>query len=450
MIAQRFPRVFAPENTATLQFGNDLQREIVHARRQERKHHVEAVTAFLHEPLLHLVGDRLGRADHLQSRIAAHALRQLAHGQVLLPRPVHHALTRRAARIAFGNVRQRPVQIEARDIVTQRDRQGRNPAFRMHERIEQRALLARLVERFADHHERARQDLQMIALAAVARETPFHVRIKPLARLQIRLRREHGLGGLRREFATGFGRSRLHDHGPTLRRPRDIERPAHRVVLAFVIEHVHFLGIEILAARDVAYESVVVPAIPKAGHDVEELARATIALVVLHMFVEAEIQGGIGIRSGDEIPARASAAQMIERGETARDVVRRVEGRRCGGDEADLRRYGRQRGKQRERLKRGGGVAALERAHRHVQHGEMIGHEKRVEARGFERLRKTFQMCEIEIRIGPCARKTPRAGMQADRAHEGAQMQLTQLTTVGHDVLAETKRHTLARIGATR
>jgi hypothetical protein len=54
----------------------------------------------------------------------------------------------------------------------------------------------------------------------------------------------------------------------------------------------------------------------------------------------------------------------------------------------------------------------------------MIGHEEGVELAGFELLRETLQMSEVEIGIRVGAGLAPGAGMDADRAHEGAEMKL--------------------------
>ncbi len=43
--------------------------------------------------------------------------------------------------------------------------------------------------------------------------------------------------------------------------------------------------------------------------------------------------------------------------------------------------------------------AALQRLHRHVQHGQMIGHEEGVELRRLQRLRETLQMREVEVGV---------------------------------------------------
>ncbi len=51
-----------------------------------------------------------------------------------------------------------------------------------------------------------------------------------------------------------------------------------------------------------------------------------------HVVFEAEIQRRVGVRGGDDVPRRAATAQVVERGEAARQVIGRVEGRRAGGD----------------------------------------------------------------------------------------------------------------------
>jgi hypothetical protein len=50
-----------------------------------------------------------------------------------------------------------------------------------------------------------------------------------------------------------------------------------------------------------------------------------------------------------------------------------------------------QRREQGERLERGHRVAALQRLDRHVQHGQMIGHEEGVELAALQLLAKRFR-----------------------------------------------------------
>ncbi len=96
-----------------------------------------------------------------------------------------------------------------------------------------------------------------------------------------------GFGG---ELAAGIGGSGLDDDRPALDRPRDIERAAHRQELALVVEHMHPLRVEINAVLDIADKGVVGPAVPEAGHDIEELAGTAVALAMLHMLGQSEIE----------------------------------------------------------------------------------------------------------------------------------------------------------------
>jgi hypothetical protein len=77
------------------------------------------------------------------------------------------------------------------------------------------------------------------------------------------------------------------------------------------------------------------------------------------MLLEPEIKRRIRIRGRDDVPAGAAIAQVIERGETPRDVIRRVKGGRAGGDKADALGRLRQSREQRERLERRRGMALL-------------------------------------------------------------------------------------------
>jgi hypothetical protein len=187
----------------------------------------------------------------------------------------------------------------------------------------------------------------------------------------------------------------------------------------------HFRRIEKDAVVDVADPGIVRPAVPEPGHDVVELARAAIALAVLHMLIEAEIERRIRIGRGDDVPAGAAAGDPIERGETPGDVIGRVEGGRAGGDEPDALGGLRQRRQQRERLERGRGVAAFQRIDRHVEHGHVVGHEEGVELRPLQGLDRLFDMGEVEIHVRPGAGIAPGAGMDRRRPHEGAEAQLT-------------------------
>ena len=252
----------------------------------------------------------------------------------------------------------------------------------------------------------------------------LHVGIEALGIGQVAARGEHHFRCLGGELAPGVGGAGLDDHGPALHRPGDVERPAHGEVFPLVVQHVHLAGIEIDAALHVADEGVIGQAVPKTRHHVVELARAGVALAVLHVVLEPEIQRRVGIGGGDDVPARASAADVVERGELARDVIGLVEGGRGGGDQADMLRGTGQRRQQRERIERRHGGAALQRLDRHVEHGQMIGHEEGVEAAALQRLGETLQMREVEIGVRESAGIAPGTGVDADGTHEGAEAQL--------------------------
>src|SRR3954447_8846805 len=55
----------------------------------------------------------------------------------------------------------------------------------------------------------------------------------------------------------------------------------------------------------------------------------------------------------------------------------------------------------------------------------MIGHEEGVELAGLEFLDQLLDMGEVEIGIRPGAGIAPRAGVDADRPHERAELELT-------------------------
>ena len=101
-------------------------------------------------------------------------------------------------------------------------------------------------------------------------------------------------------------------------------------------EHMHLGRIEIQARFDVAHEGVVGEGIPQARDHVVEFARPLVALGVLHVVIKPEIQRRVRIGGGDDVPAGAAAADMVERGEAAGDVIGLVEGGRAGGDQADM------------------------------------------------------------------------------------------------------------------
>lgn len=170
---------------------------------------------------------------------------------------------------------------------------------------------------------------------------------------------------------------------------------------------------------------------PQSRHDIEELTGAAVALAMFDMLVEAEVQRRLRIGRRDDVPAGAPAADMVERGELAGDVIGLVEGGGRGGDQPETLGHYRERRQQRERIKGGDGGAALQCLHRHVQQGQMIGHEECVEPPLLELLREALEMREVEVRVGIGAGIAPGGRMDADRPHERAKAQLTCASHLG-------------------
>ena len=66
----------------------------------------------------------------------------------------------------------------------------------------------------------------------------------------------------------------------------------------------------------------------------------------------------------------------------------------------------------------------------------MIGHEKGVELSGFQLLRESLDMGEVEIGVGEGTRISPGTGVNTDRTHEGAEPELSFVAGIRHDECA--------------
>ena len=128
-----------------------------------------------------------------------------------------------------------------------------------------------------------------------------------------------------------FRRSGLDDNWPASDGASNVQRPPHGKMGPFVVQHVHLLGVEINARLNIADEGVVRPTVPQAGDNIEELARTTIALSMLQVFLASEVHRLARVGRGNDVPTRASPTDMIKRGEFSRDMIRLIIGRRCGG-----------------------------------------------------------------------------------------------------------------------
>ena len=85
---------------------------------------------------------------------------------------------------------------------------------------------------------------------------------------------EHHLRRFRGDLLTGLRRAGLHDHRPALDRARDVQRAAHREILALVAQHMQPVGSKKMPVLDVQDKGIVGPAVPQSGHHIIKLAAA--------------------------------------------------------------------------------------------------------------------------------------------------------------------------------
>ena len=62
---------------------------------------------------------------------------------------------------------------------------------------------------------------------------------------------------------------------------------------------------------------------------------------------------------------------------------------------------------------------------RHVEHGQVVGHEERVEPAALQRLDEALDVREVEVGVRVRAGIAPGSGVDGGRPHEGAEMELT-------------------------
>ena len=97
-------------------------------------------------------------------------------------------------------------------------------------------------------------------------------------------------------------------------------------MIALMIQNMHAVGVEEDTALLITYPRIISPAVPQPGNDGIKLTRAAVALVVLDVILQPKIQRRVRVGCCHHVPAGPTTADMIERGEAARDVIRLIEG----------------------------------------------------------------------------------------------------------------------------
>lgn len=175
------------------------------------------------------------------------------------------------------------------------------------------------------------------------------VGVERLAFFEGLLRGEHRFRMLGREVPPVLRRPGLHQQRMALRGAGEVQRAPHLEEPAVVIDDVDLVPLGPHAALRVGHDRVVLPAIPQLLGDLDELVRPLVAPRVRRLGVKAEVPGGVVACRRDDVPARAAAADMVQRREPPGEIVRVVVTGRGGGDQANPAGGPGDRGQQRER-----------------------------------------------------------------------------------------------------
>ena len=138
-----------------------------------REHDVEAVASFGEKPFLHLIGDHRGRADESQPADSRRRAARVGGPSDSRARRVRARARGRSCSHCFQGCGQWTVGIEARDIVAEGDRERSDARCRNGRGCRVAPASPGLGDALADDDEGARQNLQMIAIAAERSIRPF-------------------------------------------------------------------------------------------------------------------------------------------------------------------------------------------------------------------------------------------------------------------------------------
>src|SRR5215831_3017985 len=194
-----------------------------------------------------------------------------------------------------------------------------------------------------------------------------------------------------------------------------------------MIEHMHFAFVEETSSLLIEAEGVLLPAVPKALHHLDELGSPRIPRVVVDMLLAIEV-AGFGLRPRcDDVPTGAAIADEVECCKFAGKVERLVVGGRSRGDEADVLRHDGQRGQERKRLHLDDLVArARQRSARNIAlpDADAIGKEDEIALAVLGQLRAARVMFEAQRAVGWHVGMAPGGGMISQSADRHPEMEL--------------------------
>ena len=390
---------------AALQLGHQPLQAFGGRARHVGRDQVPAVAAAGLEPVLHHVrGPARGADEHVMAGRAGLGLEQLADGHARLLAERHQLVVGALDRVAARNGRRhRAVQRQPRQVAEHAP-QHRQADARMHHGLHPGELVLRLRLRAPQHRQDAGHHQHGCRVAARLGPMLLHAAVE---RDRIGLELLLGVdqvGDAGPQILPGAGGAGLRDDGVALDGACHVQRALHLQQLAVVVQRVQLGRVEVAAPLLVADECVVLPAIPKAEHDIHELFSPAVAAPVLHMRVQAEIERLLLAPGRHHVPGHPALRHVVQRGELAGHVVRLVVGGGRAGDEAEPFGDRGQRPDDRQRLEHVDPrvVGQLVVILRGVAHRDAVGPEHEVDARPLGRAGHVLPQAYIHggIRLG--------------------------------------------------
>src|SRR6185503_12572428 len=120
--------------------------------------------------------------------------------------------------------------------------------------------------------------------------------------------------------------------------PGHVDGALHLEEPTAMVEGADLRRIDEDARRLVGDDRPVLPAVPEALDDVDELLSDLVAQVVLHVGFAAEVERGLAGRARHDVPGGPAPGDVIERAEGPGDMIGLAEAGRDGGAETDVPR----------------------------------------------------------------------------------------------------------------
>src|SRR5438093_7626037 len=190
----------------------------------------------------------------------------------------------------------------------------------------------------------------LIRRAAILGHASLQIAVSTLCARQLLDDGEHDVGRPRGQLEPGLRAAGLNDDRMTLRATGHVDGALHLEEPATMVERADLRRVDVDSGRLVRHDRAVLPAVPEALHDVDELLSDLVAEVVLHVGFAAEVERGLARRARHHVPGRPALGDVVDGAEGPGDVVGLAEAGRHGRAEADVPRRGAQRRDKRGRL----------------------------------------------------------------------------------------------------